>query len=233
MRQGKRLPSPALGIAALALFIALGGTVYAAKKAKVDGRTVKVKSLPGNRVKPHSIPANRLKPGVLQAAGGDQKGVLITGAEIDELSLGQVPNAAHAETADNAKSATDAQTALNAVNAITAQSVNGHEAGCLPGTRAFGGACWQGSASDTAVSASAAANSCAVQGGELPEALQLAAFAQQPGVVIDSGKEWSSDITNVTGADEYAVIIVSASGVVDFAASTAPHKFRCVIPLLR
>ncbi len=232
MRQGKRLPSPALAVSVLALFIALGGTVYAAKKARIDGKTVKVKSLPGNRVKLRSIPANRLKPGVLKTAGSDQT-ALITGAEIDELSLGQVPNAAHAETADFAKSATDAQTALNAVNAITAQSVNGHEAGCLPGTQAFAGACWQGSSSETAVSAPAAANSCAVQGGTLPEALQLSAFAHQPGVVLDSGTEWSSDLTNMTGPDEYAVVTVSASGTVDFKASTSPHKFRCVIPLLR
>jgi hypothetical protein len=233
MRQGIRLPTPALAVSVLALFVALGGTVYAAKRAKVDGRMVKAKSLPGNRIKPRSIPANRLKPGVLKAAGVEQQGVLITGAEIDELSLGQVPNAAHAETADIAKSATDAQTALNAVNAITAQSVNGHEAGCLPGTQAFAGACWQSSPSETAVSAPAAANSCAVQGGTLPEALQLAAFSQQPGVVLDGGEEWSSDLTNMTGPDEYAVVTVSASGTVDFKASTNPHKFRCVIPLLR
>ena len=233
MKQGIRLPTPALAVSVLALFIALGGTVYAAKKGKIDGKAVKVKSLPGNRLKLRSIPANRLKPGVLKTAGSGQNGALITGAEINELSLGQVPNAAHAETADNAKSAIDAQTALNAVNAITAQSVNGHEAGCLPGTQAFAGACWQSSSSETAVSAPAAANSCAVQGGELPEALELATFAQQPGVVLDSGKEWTSDLTNMTGPDEYAVVMVSASGVVDFAASTNPHKFRCVIPLLR
>jgi hypothetical protein len=232
MGQGTRRPTPALAVSVLALFLALGGTVYAAKKAKVDGRTVKVKSLPGNRLKLRSIPANRLKPGVLAAAGSNQT-TLITGAEIDELSLGQVPNAAHAETADFAKSATDAQTALNAVNAITAQSVNGHEAGCLPTTVAFAGACWQSSASETAVSAPAAANSCAVQGGTLPEALQLASFAQQPGVVLDSGHEWSSDLTNMVGPNEYAVVTVSANGTIDFVASTNAHKFRCVIPLLR
>lgn len=232
MKQGMRLPSPVLGIAMLALFVALGGTVYAAKRAKIDGRAVKVKTLPGNRLKLRSIPANRLKPGVLRMTGSDQKG-LITGAEINELSLGQVPNAAHAETADSARSAVDAQTALNAVNAITAQSVNGHEAGCLPGTDPFAGACWQISASDTAVSAPAAATSCAVQGGALPEALQLAAFAQQPGVVLDSGDEWTGDLTNMTGPDEYAVVLVSADGTVDFTASTKAHKFRCVIPLLR
>jgi hypothetical protein len=232
MRQRLRLPSPALAVSALALFIALGGTVYAAKKARIDGRAVKVKSLPGNRLKLRSIPANRLKPGVLAAAGSNQK-ALITGAEIDELSLGQVPNAAHAETADSAKSAVDAQTALNAVNAITAQSVNGHEAGCLPGTQAFAGACWQSSSSETAVSAPAAANSCAVQGGTLPEALSLAAFAHQPGVTLDGGNEWSGDVTNMTAEDIFAVVTVSASGSFNFTSSSNARKFRCVIPLLR
>jgi len=228
-----RLSPPALAISILALFVALGGTVYAAKKAKINGKAVKVKSLPGNRVKMHSIPANRLQPSVLSKLGSAQQSGSITGAEIDELSLGQVPNAAHAETADRAQSAVDAQTALNAVNAINASTVNGHGAGCLPGTQAFAGACWQSSSSDTALSAPAAATSCAVQGGTLPEALQLAAFAQQPGVILDKDNEWTSDVTNMTGPDEYAVVTVTAGGNVDFTASTNTRKFRCVIPLLR
>src|SRR4051794_4919658 len=168
MRQGMRLPTPALVVSALALFVARGGTVYAAQKAKINGRAVKVKSLPGNRLALRSIPANRLKAGVLQAALATEKSAPLTGAEIDELSLGQVPEAAHAGAADTARSAIDAQTALNAVNAIDAQTVNGHGAGCLPGARAFAGACWQSSASETAISAPAAATSCAVQGGTLP-----------------------------------------------------------------
>lgn len=233
MGQEMRLPSPALVIALLALFVAFGGTVYAAKKAKINGKAVKVKSLPGNRLQLRSIPANRLKPGALQSAASAWKSGAITGAEIDELSLGQVPEAAHAGSADSAQSAVDAQTALNAVNAITAQKVNGHEAGCLPGTQAFAGACWQSSASDTALSAPAAATSCAVQGGTLPEALQLAAFAQQPGVNLDGGDEWSSDLTSYTAPNLYSVGTVSATGVVASTASTNTRKFRCVIPLLR
>ena len=229
MGQG-RLPSPALVVAALALFAALGGTVYAAKKAKLDGRAIKVKSIPGNRLKPGSIAANRLRPDVLAKLEGPTG--KITGAEIDLLSLGQVPSAAHAETADRAQSAVDAETALNAVNAITADTVNGHSAGCLPGTREFAGACWQSSSSETALSAPAAASSCAAQGGALPEALQLAAFALEPGVNLDKGNEWSSDITNMTGPNEYAVVTVTASGVVGFTVSTNTRKFRCVIPLV-
>lgn len=223
-----RLPSPALVIAALALFVALGGTVYAAKKAKINGKAVKVKSLPGNRVKLHSIPANRLKKGVLPNTSGP-----IVGAEIDELSLGQVPEAAHAIHADTAQSTVDAQTAVSAVNAINAQNVNGHEAGCLPGTEQFAGACWQRSASETALSAPAAATSCAVQGGALPEALQLAAFAQQPGVTLDGGDEWSGDVTNMTAEDIFAVVTVSASSNFDFTSAANTRKFRCVLPILR
>lgn len=227
-----RLPSPALVVAGLALFVALGGTVYATKKARIDGKAVKVKSLPGNRVKLRSIAANRLKPSVLKDVLAAQSGP-ITGAEIDELTLGQVPEAAHAISADTAQSAVDAQTAVNAVNAISAQNVNGHGAGCLPGTQQFAGACWQSFSSETAVSAPAAANACAVQGGALPEALQLAAFSQQPGVVLDAGAEWASDITSYTAPDLYSVATVSPSAVVASTASTNTRKYRCVIPLLR
>jgi hypothetical protein len=233
MGQGVRLPSPALVVASLALFVALGGTVYAAKKkAHINGRAVKVKSLPGNRVKPRSIPANRLKPEVLRELRALQSGPII-GAEIDELSLGQVPEAAHAVNADTAQSALDAQTALNAVNAVDARTVNGYGAGCLPTTQYFAGACWQSSASEAAVSAPAAATSCAVQGGSLPEALELAAFAQQPGVNLDAGDEWSSEVTSYTSPNLYSVGVVTAAGVVSSSLSTDPHKYRCVLPLLK
>jgi len=230
MRQGIRLPSPALAIAALALFAALGGTVYAAKKAQLNGRAIKVKSLPGNRLKPGSVAANRLRPGVLSAL--NQHSGPIVGAEIDELSLGQVPEAAHAETADTALSAIDAQTALNAVNALNASTVNGHSAGCLPGTQAFAGACWQSSSSETALTAPAAATSCATQGGTLPDPLQLSAFAQHPNIILDKGDEWSSEITSYTAPDLYSVGTVSAAGVIASTASTNTRKFRCVIPLV-
>jgi hypothetical protein len=230
MREGTRLPSPALVISALALFVALGGTVYAA--AKLNGRAIKVKSLPGNRLKVGSVPANRLKPGAL-SAGPAGAAAQVTGAEVDELSLGQVPEAAHAEAADFAASAGDAQTAVDAVNAVDAQTVNGHGAGCLAGTVEFAGACWQSSASETALSATAAAVSCAVQGGALPEALQLVDFAQQPGVALESGNEWTGDITSYTSPGIYSVATISSSAAVNSDAATSTHKFRCVLPLLR
>lgn len=239
MRQGMRGNWPALAVAGLALFVALGGSVYAATRGRIDGRVVKVKSLPGNRLKLRSVPGNRLKPRSIPASGlkpgvlaGTRLKTPLTGADINELTLGQVPRATHAETADYATSAGDAQTALDAVNAIDAQKVNGHSAGCLPKTVAFAGACWQSSTSAAAVTAPQAAIECAKQGGTLPEALQLAAFALQSGVKIDAGDEWSGDITNMSGLDVYGVVTVSATGKLNYEISTKSHNYRCVTPLV-
>jgi hypothetical protein len=229
MRQGIWRQSPALAISVIALFVALGGSVYAAKKAKINGQAIRAKSIPGNRLKPHSIGADRLKPGVLRAdpvANGP-----LTGADINELTLEQVPSATHADSADSAQSAVDAQTALNAVNAVDAKTVNGHSVGCLPGTRAFAGACWEAS-QRSAVNAPTAARKCATGGGSLPEALQLAAFAEEVGVNLDPGDEWSNDLTGFSGPDAYGAVTVSADSVVDTSLSTETHAYRCVFPLL-
>ena len=233
MRQGIWRHSPALVVAVIALFVALGGSVYAAKKAKLDGRAIRGKSIPGNRLKPHSIAANRLMPGVL---GGSAASGPLTGADINELTLGQVPSATHADSADTAQSAVDAQTALNAVNAVDAKTINGHSVGCLPGTQPFAGACWESSASSP-VDAPTAARKCAARGATLPEALQLAAFAEEPGVNLDSGDEWSSDIVSFTFKNVYAVGTVSAgavvgSGLFKSGGPSDTHAYRCVIPLL-
>jgi hypothetical protein len=235
MTRGLRRQAPALLIACIALLAALGGTVYAA--TKIDGKTIRVKSLPGNRLALASLAGNRLKPGTI---GGDRLKLAsipgdrlvpgsLGGAQIDPATLGQVPSAAHADSADSAR---DAQTALNAVNALDAVRVNGHSAGCKPPTRFFAGACWQTGGSEAAVSAPAAALACATQGGELPTALALVAFAQQPGISLAAGDEWTGDLTNVSAPGTYAVVTVSPSAIVASEVSTGTKKYRCVIPLV-
>jgi len=225
MSRGLGRRSPALLIACVALFAALGGTVYAA--ARINGKTIKAKSLPGNRLVPGSVPGNRLKAGTIP--GSALAPGSVGGAQIDPATLGQVPSAVHA---DNADSARDAQTALNAVNAIDATKVNGHTAGCQASARYFAGACWQNASSEAAVTAPAAALACATQGGELPDALSLAAFSQQPGVVLAAGDEWTGDIVSFTGVNAFSVATVSTAGDVGSAVSTLTRKYRCVIPLV-
>jgi hypothetical protein len=66
-----RGPSPALVLATIALFVSLGGSVYAA--AKLNGTAIKKGSEPGNRLKPDSV----------------------TGKQVNESTLGTVPDASH------------------------------------------------------------------------------------------------------------------------------------------
>lgn len=225
MSRGLLRQVPALVVAGIALLAALAGSVYAA--TRIDGHTIKAKSLPGNRLALGSVPGNRLKPGAI--AGSRIAPGSITGTQIDSATLGQVPTAVHA---DNADSARDAGTALSAVNAVNADTVNGHSAGCGAGTRAFAGACWQTAYSEAAVSAPAAAISCANQGGELPGPLALAAFAQQPGIALAAGEEWTGVLTNVSGGIGYAIVTVTSASQINVATSTETRKYRCVIPLL-
>jgi hypothetical protein len=223
-----RRPTPATIVALVALLAALAGSAYAA--GRIDGRTLRVKSLPGNRLKLGSVPANRLKPGVLPTGSGIVEP--ITGSQIDERSLGQVPSAAYADVAGAAQTAIEAQTALDAVNAVDSETLNGHSAGCMAGTVPFAGACWQSSASGTAATAAVAAAACAAQGGSLPEALELAAFAHQPDIKLAEGEEWSNDLTNVSGLNVYGVVTVSATSGVNFSLGTNTKQYRCVIPIV-
>jgi hypothetical protein len=77
-------------VACLALFIALGGSVYAA--GKISGKQIKRSSLPGNRIKPKTILPNRIKPNSLTAR--QIKPNSLTGAEIDQKTLNGVTAAA-------------------------------------------------------------------------------------------------------------------------------------------
>lgn len=93
-----RRPSAAFVVAIVALFVALGGTGYAAV------------TLNGKEIQKRSIPANRIKPNALGTS------------QIDESKLGVVPQADHASSADSAVNATNAQSAVNA------QTLSGRDA---------------------------------------------------------------------------------------------------------
>lgn len=216
---------PAMVVATVALVAALGGSVYAA--TRIDGHTVRVKSLPGNRLVPRSVPANRLRPGTIPgdrlAAGS------VTGRQIDAATLGEVPEASHAGSADTARRADRAQVAISADEA---RKLNGRSASCGEGSREFAGACWEVAFSSGAVTAPQAAAACASHGGELPSPLALAAFADQPGIAIAASGEWTGDIPTMSGKDTYAVAIVLTTAEITSAASTSAKQFRCVIPLV-
>jgi hypothetical protein len=102
-------------MAAMALFIVLGGSAYAAKKVgtkKIKNAAVTTAKIADGAVTTPKLAANA-----------------VNGAKVDEASLGQVPSAASADkattadsatTANSANSATTAETAANATNAADA-----------------------------------------------------------------------------------------------------------------
>ncbi len=80
-------PSPALAVAAIALFVALGGTAFAA--TQINGNQLKPKSVGGGKLKPFT--GGLLKK---QSVGaGKIKKDTLGGFQIDENRLGTVPSA--------------------------------------------------------------------------------------------------------------------------------------------
>jgi hypothetical protein len=81
-------------IAMLALFLALGGSVYAASSHKINGSKIKPKSIPGNRIKANSLTAAQIKSGTLTGAkvkpgsltGKQVVGSTLTGVSASSLS---------------------------------------------------------------------------------------------------------------------------------------------------
>jgi hypothetical protein len=218
-----RRPSPALLVACAALFVALGGTVLAA--TKIDGRTIRVKSLPGNRLAVGSLPGNRLQAGTIP--GSRLAGNSVKGDQIDVATLGQVPSAAHADSADTARRA---QTAVAADHATDASTVNGRSVGCGTEQREFAGACWDMRASVGAVTVTEAAVACASRGGELPTGLTLSAFALQPGAQMSTDGEWTNEVEFINST-HYAVVVRIPGGFrIDYPAES--DYYRCVTPLL-
>jgi hypothetical protein len=201
-------------VACLALFVALGGTVLAA--TKIDGRTIKVKSLPGNRVAVASLPGNRLAP---KSIKGDQ---------IDTATLGQVPSADHATSADTAHHADSATAADHATDATT---INGRSVGCAEGKREFAGACWDVRLHAVQLTVIQAAALCGREGGELPAPYSILAFNAIAGVPSDSGGEWTSAV-RIESAEFFSPIAAEGTEGLRPESRVAPLHFRCVTPLL-
>jgi hypothetical protein len=92
-------PSPSFAVSLLALFVALGGSGYAA--VRVNGRTILDRSISGSKLKHNTL----------------------TGRQIDESRLGQVPSAADSDFLNGRPAGAyvlaDGGTAANAKNAQT------------------------------------------------------------------------------------------------------------------
>ena len=99
----RRLPSPSMVIACIALAVALGGTSYAA--IKLPRNSVGTNQLQKNAVVASKLSARSVGPQKLQnntVTARTVKDGELTGAKIVESTLAKVPSAANADTAANA-----------------------------------------------------------------------------------------------------------------------------------
>ena len=118
-----RRPSPAMIVALIALFVAMGGSSYAA--VKISARDIN-RGAVGTR----AIADNSVRSGDIHNAtvsGIDVKDDSLTNADIDNTNLSALTaksadTAAHATTATTATSATTATKATNATNADNADN---------------------------------------------------------------------------------------------------------------
>lgn len=85
MRRIARRITPAEGIAALALFVVLGGGAYAQSGADITGRDIANNSVGGKDVKQNSLAGGDLKNGSI--TGEDVRNDSLTGDDVDESTL--------------------------------------------------------------------------------------------------------------------------------------------------
>jgi hypothetical protein len=206
----RRRPSPALVVAALALFVALASTALAVvppPAAKVSGAKLKKGSEPGNRFVPDSI----------------------TGKEVKESKLGTVPEAT---SAVNATSATHAASATTATNAGNASTVGGASAAsltvtCPAATRLLAGGCVELGTARAPANYIVASQTCGALGRTLPSATQLLAFLFF-GTGTGAGPEISADLFGAGNPPTFITVDTVTGALGTTAAATA---FRCVAPL--
>ena len=113
MRNRLNRPSPALVISVISLFVALGGTGYAAATGSIDSREIKNSSIQGKDIKNSSLGTT------------DVKNNSLTGSDITESKLTKVPTSSRADSANSANVAGSATTAGNGVKAYGTVTAEG------------------------------------------------------------------------------------------------------------
>ena len=202
-------PSPALVISLIALFIALGGTGYAALKLPRN-------SVGTRQLKNNAVTSSKVKNGSL--TGADLKSGSVSGSTINLGSLGAVPNATHAGSADNA---TNAQAAAVANSLGSVSYVQGNVV-VAPGN---GGSGFAESDSSTATcpAGTVVIGSGAHSGSSGIELSELSILASGlAGSPPDSIKAFFDNFNTGPEDNNFVIAICAAAHAVDNPSALAP-----------
>ncbi|HEY2717116.1 MAG TPA: hypothetical protein VGI73_12925 [Solirubrobacterales bacterium] len=246
MKLARRHLSFANLVACLALFVALGGSAYAA--SQINGNKIVKHTIGANKLKSETLTSKQIKKGSLKSSVIDlstlgtvpsaQSAVTATsattaqtatsattaGSATSATQAASATNATHADSADSATSAGHADTAGDA-ETIEGESAAQLTVSCPPATELFGGMCWEESARPTAFWI-VAAKECGERGGRLPSASELVAYVLQEGTQV-SEQTWSADIADVTVGAEQVVTSDETKREV-LGGGSAKHGYRCL-----
>jgi hypothetical protein len=197
-------------MATVAVFIALGGTGYAAIHLPRN-------SVGRSQLRRHAVSNSKLAVGAVTASR--VRSNALGGAQINESKLGTVPSALAAGAAQSAGSAANA----DRLNGVTAAQLR---VACPGGTIAYAGSCFE-VAQRAATDWGSADVACARLGRRLPTLAELAALGQVTTVGFPN-EEWTSEVLTVPLGD---VATATASGNINRDAAANPHPYRCVSSL--
>lgn len=127
MSQIKKILTFSNVIALLALFVALGGSVYAA--SKINGKQIKPKSIPANRIKPGSLTGTQIKAGSLtgkQVVGSSLTGVNASGLASVQYATAAVSLVQNADAGTTGSAACPAGTKVIGGGAIVSDEKEGY-----------------------------------------------------------------------------------------------------------
>ena len=214
LRRLSHRPSPAMGVALLALILSLGGVSYGVATGSINSREIKNNTVVSKDLRNNNVRGKDLRNSTV--AGRDVANNTLKGADIDESGLGQVPSAA------------------NAASATNAGTVDGKSADCPSATTLYLGQCFENTARAAGASSTVASDDCADEGRYLPNPLQLRTFGQRPEITLAAPSEYSDAVYS----DEngmvitFKVVTVADNGLFTGEAFNLARPYRCVAPLV-
>jgi hypothetical protein len=197
-------------VATLALFIALGGSAYAALRVPPN-------SVGARQLKASSVTNGKIASGAI--TGGKVAEHSLTGSDINLPDLGVVPDA------------------TNAATALDANAVSGHAAFCPADTTLIRGLCFDSQPNPEAPNLEAAAEDCAAKGGFLPTPMEL--YSTQGTLRLGTGlgasqHQFTDTLYSVPPTNNsYTTIVVNGSGLPQEQPAGDPSSYYCVYPLVR
>ena len=197
-------------MASVAVFIALGGSAYAALRVPPN-------SVGSRQLKVASVTTGKVANGAITAAKVAEHS--LSGTDINLPALGTVPSAA------------------NASNAANANTVGGHAASCPAEATLIRGLCFDSHSNPEAPNLEAAAEDCAAKGGYLPSPMEL--YSTQGTLQLGNGlgasqHQFTDTLYSVPPTDNsYTTIVVNGSGLPQEQPAGDPSSYYCVYPLLR